>query len=765
MPKASIIQASYNVGEISPLVHGRVDQEWYQSALHTCLRYIPLVQGPITRCPGTHFVSEVKDSSAATVIRRFEFSTTQAYIIEFGNQYCRFYKDRALIALAAQNVTGITKANPAVVTYSGADTYANGDRVVITGVLGMTQVNNREFTVANVNVGANTFELSGVNSTGYGVYTSGGTVAEVYEISTPYLTADLPTLKFTQSADTLYVFHPSYAPRKLTRAGHTSWTLTEIDFLDGPYLSANITATTLTLSGTSGSVTVTASAVTGINSDTGFQTTDVGRLIRWKDPANNWTWLEITAWTSTTVVTATIRGANASLGTATTSWRLGAWSATTGYPGCGTFFQDRLFAAGVTSYPGRFDGSVVGDYENVAPSAANGTVADSNAVSYTLNSNTVNATRWMLTDEKGLAIGTAGSEWLVRASNLGAALTPTNVKADESTNHGSADVPAVRAGKVMLFSQRSARKLRSLAYDYKDDGLTSTDKTLRSEHITKGGIKEVAYQQEPHSIIWLVRNDGVLVGFTFEQEQKVEAWHRHVIGGAFGSGSAVVESIAVIPAPDGGRDDLWLVVKRTINGATKRYVEYMDAIFEDGDAITTDAFFVDSGLTYSGAANDELSGLWHLEGQTVSILGDGAVFPDQAVTNGKVTLSSTVSNAHVGLGYTSRVKFLRPEAGAADGTAQGKLKRVVAVVVRFLASVGLKVGHTPSDAGGTLDDVIFRTAGMNTNEAVEPFTGDKFIPWPGDYDRDGFVVFEQSQPLPSTIVAHMPRLTTEDDSQ
>lgn len=758
MPKASPIQSSYNVGEISPLVHGRVDQDWYGSALHTCLRYIPLVQGPITRCPGTHFVAEVKDSLAATLIRRFEFSTTQAYIIEFGNQYCRFFKDNAQITLTAQNITGITQANPAVVTYSGADTYANGDRIVITGVAGMTQVNNREFTVANVNAGANTFELSGVNSTGYGAYTSGGTVAEIYEISTPYLTADLPALKFTQSADTLYVFHPSYAPRKLTRSGHTSWTLTTIDFLDGPYLPTNATSTTLALSGTSGSVTVTASAAL-------FASTDVGRLIRWKDPANNWTWLQITAFTDSTHITATIRGANASAGTATVSWRLGVWSATTGYPGCGTFFQDRLYAAGNTSYPSRLDGSRTGDYENFAPSEANGTVTDSHAVSFTLNSNTVNVVRWLLTDEKGLAVGTAGSEWLVRASSLGAAVTPTNINAAESTSHGSANVPAVRSGKVMLFVQRATRKFRTLSYDYRDDGLASTDTTLRSEHITETGIKEVAYQQEPHSIVWTVRNDGVLLGFTFDQEQKVEAWHRHVIGGAFGSGNAVVESVAVIPSLDGLRDELWLVVKRTINGGTKRYIEYMDRIFKDGDNIATDAFFVDSGLTYSGAANDEISGLFHLEGQTVSILGDGAVFPDQAVTNGKVTLSSKVTNAHVGLGYTSRVKMLRVEAGAADGTAQGKLKRIHGAVIRFLASVGLNVGDTPSDEGGTLDALIFRDAGMNTNKAVEPFTGDKYVPWPGDYDRDGFMVFEQTQPLPSTIVAHMPRLNTEDDSQ
>jgi hypothetical protein len=760
MPKASPIQYAFNVGEISPLLYGRVDQEWYGSALAECQRYIPLIQGPITRCPGTYFVAEVKDSSAKTLVRRFEFSTTQAYILEFGNQYLRFYKDNAQIALTAQNVSGVTNANPAVLTYVGADTYANGNRVVITGVGGMTQLNNREFTVANVNTGANTFELSGVNSTAYGAYTSGGTVAEIYEISTPYLTADLPSLYVrVQSADTLYIFHPSYAPRKLTRTAHTSWTLSQITFLDGPYLPTNATATTLTLSGTTGSVTVTASAPVFT------VTTDIGRLIRWKDPAGNWTWLTITATASTTSVTATISGANASAGTATVNWRLGVWSTTTGFPGCGSFFEDRLFAAGATNYPTRLDGSRTGDYENFAPSDANGTtITDSHAVSFSLNSNTVNNIRWLLDDEHGLLAGTIGGEWLIRPSALGTPLTPTNISAKQSTAHGSANIPAIRTGKTPIFVQRAGRKLRELSYDYRSDGLISSDKTTRAEHITKGGITEIAYQQEPHSIAWAVRADGVLLGFTYEYEQDVTAWHRHPLGGSFSTGGAVVESVAVIPSMDGTRDELWMTVKRTINGATKRTIEYMPAIFSDGDDIATDAFFVDCGLTYSGSPTTVVTGLNHLEGQTVSILADGAAKTPAVVVGGSITIPVAASTIHVGLGYTSRVRALRLTAGAADGTSQGKLQRIIRVVVRFLASVGLDVGPMREDGTDNLSALNFYTSGMDTDTAIPPFSGDRKVPWEGNYDRTAWMVFQQSQPLPSTITALMPQVEVEDES-
>lgn len=254
MAKVSAIQNNFNGGEISPLLYGRPDLDKYKTGLKTCKNFIPLIQGPVERRPGTVFVEEVKTSSLSTRLVRFEFSTTQAYIIEFGNLYCRFIKDNGQIL-------------------------------------------------------------------------SGGSPVELV---TTYATADLFELKFTQSADVLYVTHPDYPPRKITRTSDTAWSITTITLEDGPFLNTNSTTTTLTLSGTSGSVTVTASAVTGINGDAGFASTDVGRQIRWKDPAGNWTYLTITAYTSTTVVTADIDGPNASARTATVNWRLGVWSVTTG---------------------------------------------------------------------------------------------------------------------------------------------------------------------------------------------------------------------------------------------------------------------------------------------------------------------------------------------------------------------------------------------------------------------------------------------------
>lgn len=762
MAKVADIQSSFSSGELSDLVQGRVDADLYRNGLDICLNYVPILQGPILRRAGTKFVAPTKAAGAnAPVLVRFEFSTTQAYIIEMGNLYARFYKDNAAILLTAQNITAITQANPAVVTYAGADTYANGEEVEITGVLGMTQVNGRRFTVANVNAGANTFELSGVNSTGYTAYSSGGTVAEVYEIATPYATADLFQLKFVQSADVLYIVHPSYAPRKLTRTGHTSWTLTEIDLLDGPFLTINATATTLSLSGTTGSVTVTASSIVGINGDTGFQATDIGRYIRWKDPANNWTWLEITARASTTSVTALIRGPNASAGTATVNWRLGVWSDTTGYPAAVTFHDDRLWFGGPTSYPQRVDGSNVGDYENFAPTAANGTVGAANACTFTLNSTDVQNIRWMRSGEKGLQVGTVKAEWLLRASTQNEAITPTNVSAKPSTEHGSASIDPVRAGKATLFVQRAKRKLREMTSPVGADGAEAPDLTQLAEHVTAGGFVQLCYQQEPYSIVWGCRVDGTLLSMTYERTDEAlsAGWARHVLGGTgtAGGGQPVVESVAAIPSADGTRDEVWVVVKRYIGGATVRYVEYLTKFFDDDD-LAEDQFFLDCGATYSGVSTATIGGLWHLEGQTVSALVNGAVVPTEVVTNGQITVDVAGTKIQVGYTYNSDGRAMRAISGAANGTSMGKTKRINRAGFLFFRTGGFKFGRDFDH----LDELTFRTTATPLGQAVPLYSGIKSEPFNGDYDMDAQVCWRQSQPLNGVILAQFPQYDTQD---
>lgn len=768
MTTATPAQNSVNAGEVSPLILGRQDIDKYAKSLYVCFNGIPLTQGGWTRRPGTAFLHQAKHHDKLARLLPFQFSVTQTYILEFGEQYIRFYTNHGILTGTAQNVTGVTQAAVGVLTYSGADTYSNNDRVHLSGFTGgMTQLNGREVVVTNVDTGANTFELydsdgTAINTTGYDAYSAGGTVAEIYQVATAFAETDLDDIRVTQSADTLYVFHPDFPPQKLVRVTATSWTLSDITFLDGPFLPLNATATTLTLSGTTGSVTVTASAVTGINSGAGFASTDVGRIIRWKDPANNWTWLTITAWTSTTQVTATISGPNASAGTATANWRLGVWSDTTGFPVCGTFFDDRLFLAGAATTPQRLDGSKTGDYENFAPSSAAGAVADDNAVSFTLNSDDVNAIQWMVANEKGLLVGTRRAEWPVKPSTLNESITPTNISAKPATRHGSAAHTPVSSSKSVLFIQRANRKLRELAYVFEADGFKSPDMTLLSEHITRPGLMELSYQEQPQSIVWGRRADGVMLGFTYERDQDVVAWHRHELGGASDSAGElipVIESIATVQAPAADRDETYMLVQRYIDGQERRYIEYMTKIWEVGDE-QEDAFHLDCGYTVvNGSPSDTVTGLWHLEGETVIPYVDGKKQPSLTVTNGKATLEIEGTVVTLGYPYNSDGQTMPIEAGGTNGTAQGKTKRINEVGFWLVDTLGLKFGPDADN----LTELLERRWGAEYGTATPLFTGVTRERFESDFDLVGQVYWRADGPFPATVLSVLPQVDTSND--
>lgn len=676
MPRAAPLQSNFNGGELSPLIGARPSLDQYKTGLETCLNWIPTVQGPLTQRPGTNYVTPVKNEALATRLQRFEFSTTQAYVLEFSNLCMRVFRNHGLVL-------------------------------------------------------------------------TGGLVP--YELVTPYLTADVFALKYAQSADTLYVAHPSYKPQKITRTADNAWTITPITFVDGPYLVQNTTTTTLTPSATTGAITITASSAL-------FAATDVGRLVRIKNGAT-WGNALITGFTSSTLVNATVISAFAAA-TAATTWRLGMWSDTTGYPGAVTFFQDRLWWGGSTNNPQTVASSNSGDYENMAPTAADGSVTASMSVVVTLNANDVNVIRWMLDDERGLLIGTTGGEWLVKATSVGDAVTPTNVAAVRSTTYGSANVQAIRVARATLFVQRSARKLREMAYVYIDDGFKAPDMTVLAEHITLGGMTQLAYQQEPQGVVWAVRADGVLLGFTYNREQQIMGWSRHTLGGFSDAGKTVaakVESIACIPAPDGTRDELWLVVNRYINGATHRYIEYMSKIWGQGDTLNA-SNYLDASLGYSGVPVTVLAGLGHLEGQAVAALTNGSPVTGLTVTGGQVTIPFAASTVQIGLNYNADGKTLRPEAGAADGTSVGKTKRSNRVDIRVVDTVGLKVGPDSS----TLQSLQFRTTAIPAGQATPLFSGDKSDTLEADYDFDGQIFFRQDQPLPATIAAIAPQLVEQD---
>jgi hypothetical protein len=752
MARVAAQLTNFTGGELSPRLDGRNDLTKYAAGCKTLENFVVYPHGAAARRPGTTFVAEVANSANKTRLIPFEFSTTQTYMLEFSNLKMRVYKDRGSVLEGDKTISAITKANPAVVTATG-HSYSNGDEVVISGVVGMTEVNGKRFLVANK--ATNTFELTdkdgtNINSSTFTTYTSGGVANKVFEITTPYTTAQLFDLKFAQSADVMYITHPSHEVEKLSRTAHTAWTLTDVDFTNGPYMDANITTTTLNpASHTVGTgVAVVASAVTGINSGSGFLSTDVGRLLQFGTGYG-----KITAVADTLNITITIIE---DLGSATASanWSLGSFSDTTGHPSCVTFFEQRLVFAGTTSQPQTIFFSKSGDYENMDANIG-GTVADDDAIIYTIASNQVNAIRFM-TATRTLIIGTAGGEFTVSGGGTDNAITPTNILIKKQSNHGAANVDAIAVGNATLFLQRAKRKIRELAYNFDVDGYIAPDMTILAEHISEGGLTQMAYQQEPNQVIYAVRGDGELIGLTYQREQQVTAWHRHIFGGAFGSGKAVCESVAVIPTDD-TEYEVYVIVKRTINGATRRFVEYINN-FDFTETDNTTFNFLDSALAYSGSAVTTISGLDHLEGQTVSILANGATHPDKTVSNGSITLDRSSTNVKVGLSYSSILQTMRLDAGSQNGTSQGKTKRIYEITIRLYESVGVEVGESLDN----MERIPFRTSSDPMDQGIPPFTGDKAVEFRGNYDTDGFIFVRQTQPLPLTILSLYPELQTND---
>jgi hypothetical protein len=674
MARVAVQLTNFTGGELSPRLDGRNDLSKYSTGCKTLENMIVYPHGSAARRSGTQYVAEVKDSSKETRLIPFEFSTTQTYILEFGNQYIRFYKDNGQIL-------------------------------------------------------------------------SGGSA---YEISSPYLEAELFDIKFAQSADVMYICHPSHAARKLSRTGHTAWTLTTVNFQNGPFMDHNISTTTLaaghTTVGSSGNLTL--SSTTGVNNNQGWLSTDVGRLVHFRDGH-----YKITARTSSKIAVATCI-VSPSSGSASKDFALGSFSDTTGHPSCVTFFEQRLVFAATLSQPQTLFFSVSGDYENMDDNY-HGTVADDDAIIYTIASNQVNAIRFM-TATRTLIIGTAGGEFAVSGGGTDIAITPTNILIKKQSNNGASNVDALAVGNATLFLQRAKRKLRELAYNFDVDGYLAPDLTILAEHISESGFKQLSYQQEPNQIIWCVRNDGQLIGLTYQREQEVVAWHRHIFGGAFSSGNAVCESVATIPT-DNSEYQTWVIVKRTINGATKRYIEYIHNLnFDETD--DTSFNFLDSQLSYDGSPVTTLSGLSHLEGQTVSILADGATHPDKVVSSGEITLNRLASKVKVGLRFTSLLQTMRLDAGSQNGTSQSKTKRIYEITIRLYESLGVEVGPDLNN----MERIPFRSSANLMNSGVGVFTGDKEVEFRGNYETDGFIFVRQDQPLPLTILSLYPKLQTND---
>lgn len=744
MAKTTDVQTNFTGGEVTPRIRGRSDFKKFANSCEKLINFVPSVHGVINNRSGTKHVAK---SAASNRLIEFEFSETQTYIIEFGNLYVRFYSNRAQVTTTASITAGSWSSGTATVTVASHDALV-GDKISVSGVT------PSGYNVTNAIVTAVTATtVSYAVASDPGSYTSGGTLTFPYQVTSPYSDSDLSELQYTQSADVLFLVHPDYGPRELQRSAATSWAFVEFDFKDGPYDDVNVTSTTLALSGTSGSVTVTASAVTGINGGDGFKSTDVGRRIRFND-GSNWTWLEITAFTSTTVVTATIRGENPSSGSAVDNWRLGSWSDTDGWPWTITFHQNRLWFGGSDANPQNLWGTKDNDFDNFEPTKRDGTVEDTSGLTFQIASNKVNAIRWLQSDEKGLLIGTQGGEWVGRSRTEFDPITPTTFAVKRQGSRGSAsNVRVHQIGSSVVFNQRAGKRFYDTSFRFDSDRYSAEDLTLLADHLfAQTTVKDVAYQQEPNTTMWVVTADGNLYSMTYHKDQTVVAWAKHNLGGT----NVQVQSVGVIS--DTPYDLVYVIVKRTIDSSTVYHIEYIEDRFEIDDEIC-DAYFVDNGITYDSTATTSITGLGHLEGETVAILADGAVHPDKVVSSGSITLNYSASTVHVGLPITSEIKTMPLWPDRLPYEPRGKLNRISEVLVQLHQSVNFSIDTN----NGTFETILFRKVNDPMTDNIDLFTGTKRWAAGGMNDYESQIHIKQDKPLPITIVSLVARMQFGDE--
>lgn len=425
----------------------------------------------------------------------------------------------------------------------------------------------------------------------------------------------------------------------------------------------------------------------------------------------------------------------------TERWSIGAWSAENGYPRAVAFFEDRLWFAGTNADPQTFWGTRTGEYEDFEEIDGD----PSSAVKFTLASSKINAIEWLAGDQQ-LMIGTRGGEFVASGSSRTEAITASNITVRQQSSYGvKSGVQPRFVDSSLLFVQRAGERLHQLSYSNESDSYIGPDLTALSNDILQPSAAELSYQPAPFRQLWVRLTDGNLATLTYVSDQDVLGWAQLEIGGT----GVEVESLASIPHPDGDQDQVWMIVKRTIDSVTKRYIEYLEKPFSSSTTYA-DAFFVDSGLTYSGSATTTITGLDHLEGQVVKVFADGVVQSDKTVFGGAISITSA-SKVQVGLGYDARVQTMRLESGAADGTAQGRRKRVQQILLRVDNS-SQSVSY-----GANFDKMDSWDMGAGAT-----YSGDSpSFTMPGGYEREGRISIQHQDPTPFTLVAIMPQLSTE----
>ena len=794
MSTVRTLTRSFGGGEVTPEFFGRIDDVKYQTGAATMRNFIALPHGPAANRTGFAYVRAVKTIAKKTRVIPFTYSTTQTMVLEFGDAYIRFHTQGATLlagspsAYKADATVTLTIASPCVVSHA-AHPYVAGDPVQLTTTGALPTGLTASTTCYVVNPTTNNYQLAAtvggaaINTTGTqsGVHTvkavyavgalvsNGGTnyyctaatignappnvsywyalPSAVYEIPSVYLEADLMDLHYVQSADVLTITHPNYAPRELRRLGATSWVLSTISFVSD---LATPAAPTVVATVGSGSTTykykVAGVSVTGLDESLASASGTCTNNLFTTGNYNTISWA-----TTSAALYNVYKESNGLYGyigqTDALSFKddniapdLGKvppnisnpFSGAGLYPGAVSYFEQRRCFAGSTNEPQNLRMTRSGTESNMGYSIP---TRDDDAINIRVAAREANTIRHIV-PLQNLVLLTGSAEWRVTSVNSDA-ITPTSVSVKPQSFVGANNAQPIIVNNNIIYGAARGGHLREMAYNYQAGGYITGDLSLRCPHLFDGlDIVDLAYAKAPFPIVWAVSSNGKLLGVTYVPEQQIGAIHQHDTDGTFESCCVVAE---------GTEDALYVVVKRNINGSDTRYIERMaPRLF----ATQSDAFFVDCGATYSGAPVTTISGLTWLEGETVNVLGDGAVFPQKVVTGGAITLEQACSKVQVGLPMESDLETL-PLAMQIDGAfGQGRTKNVNKAWLRVYRSSGIFVGpdeNRLTEAKQRTTEAYGSPPALKSEEVQVTITP--------SWAQSGQVFIRQSDPLPLTIVS------------
>lgn len=809
-------QDSFVRGEISPRLHARASLDLYRTALSRCRNFVTLPHGGIRKRGGSYFVGESKLHNRKSVLIPFIFSSDQAYALEIGHLYVRIYAygarvgtvelaapwqeqhlgellvyqsaDQMWVTHGAYPTQLITRLDNDVWTiedwsfddgpYDAQET--QGTKLTPTAYGSITPVMTTNSlpsgTAASDDASVNAFQVFDFDATtyhsvnaisGWVSYTFGGAVKKVADAY--WVQADNEPLVEAPTSWDFQGYDGADWITLDTRVGETAWTSSErryFDFINETAFEAyrfkwgstassgpltQIAAVSIHERGEDQTpFNLVASSMAGINDGTGFGGGDLGRTVRLRGSDGRWRWARIVEVVNLTTVKIQLFDHALPDLSPISAWQLGTFKAGT-YPEAAQGYEERLaFSRRFSTFLSKsfiFDDFGTGE-------------ADDDGLSFTnAGGGQANNIVWMADADGFLLLATTGGIRALSGSGLDEALTPSSFKNRRSRTHGAARIQPVDAGSSLVYVTRSKKALAELTQNAAGR-FASEDIGQISEHIFKRGIVTLGFQADPDPVVWFPLETGELGGYTHQPSQEVRGVHLHAVAGDYqGVGWGVVESACVTPNPEAGVDDVWLLVKRTIGGQTKRYIEIMTPPFEYTSI--DDAFCVDCGLSYSGPAVGTFTGLNHLEGQTVKALAGSKVYTGLVVTGGAVTLpnSATATKASIGLHFQSEADTPELDVGGRDGSIMGRRKKVKSLILSLLETdlSGLEV---KSLVRGQWERARLPTI-VPSDGLVHLYTGNIEVPIDDSWEGQGKVTIRHTNPTPCTIRAVTPVFDSE----